>query len=453
MDNGKYLVHPVVDDERNMSYWDMFATWFGANANNGTWFIGGIIAACGLLNGFWALLISSAISYVFLSLIGQMGFETGFSTTTLARGTFGIRGSLIPSMVNLIMFMGWTAVNTFIAATSLSFIFHSFFGWPVFGQPGGSKGLIVGIVLMSVLHLLSIISGQKSVRIIERIGIILVILFVTWEAIVVFRHVSLKELANWVVPMKARMPFGAAIDILAAFNLAWVTSGADFTRFAKTKRISTSAPFWGALVGVISFAAMGLSTAISVALTSGAYDPNNSDPSTIANELGLGLIAMIVIVLTSMTANAVNLQAGGSALNNMFPKISLKKSLLITTIIAMIFTFIPLINGNFLTVFTKFLDYIGMFLGPIIAIMLVDYFCMNKKQYNLKNFTSTEGKFWYRNGINWIAFILWLVGIGLYFWLTNLEMIRKTTGATFIVMAVVGVLYYASGKLKNNKRG
>ncbi|MDD9138803.1 cytosine permease [Fructobacillus sp. CRL 2054] len=450
MDNQKhYRVRPIPAEERNLGKWDMFATWFGANANNGTWYIGGIIAACGMIGGLWALLIASILSYIFLSFISFMGYKTGLSTTTLSRATFGIRGSIIPSMINFIMFMGWTAVNTFIAATSLSFIFHSFFGWPVYGQAGGNKGLIVGILIMSALHIMSIISGQKSVRIIERIGILLVIFFVLWEGIVVFRHVSFNELVNWVVPAKDRMQFGAAIDILAAFNLAWVTSAADFSRFAKTKTVSTVSSFWGALVGVVAFAAMGLSTAISIALTTGIYKPDNSDPSTVANELGLGTIAMIVIVLTSMTANAVNLQAAGSALNNIFSKISLRNALLISTIIATIFTFIPVINGDFLADFTAFLDYIGMFLGPIIAIMIVDYFLLHKADYQRQNFEKSQGRFWFKGGYNFMVIALWVVGVLMYLYLSNVEFLKDTTGATFLVMVVIGVVYYALVKLTN----
>lgn len=97
----------------------------------------------------------------------------------------------------------------------------------------------------------------------------------------------------------------------------------------------------------MSFTIIGICTTISVALTSGTYDPNNSDPSIIANKLGLGLIAMVVIVLTSMTANAVNIQAGASALNNLVHKLSLNKALVVITLLSMILTFIPLLSGSF----------------------------------------------------------------------------------------------------------
>ncbi|MCK8616996.1 cytosine permease [Fructobacillus sp. M158] len=451
MDQERYRVQPVARKNRNLGPWDMFATWFGANANNGTWYIGGIIAACGLIAGLWSMLLASVLSYLFLSLVSYMGYQTGLSTTTLSRATFGIRGSLIPSIINFIMFMGWTAVNTFIAATSLSFLFHGFFGWPVYGQSGGNKGLILGILLMSVLHILSIIAGQKSVRIIERIGILLVIFFVLWEGIVVFSHTSIHTLSNWGVPVKDRMPFGAALDILAAFNLAWVTSAADFSRFAKGRAVSIIASFWGALVGVIAFASMGLGTAISIALATGLYNPNNSDPSTVANELGMGTVAMVVIVLTSMTSNAVNLQAAGSALNNMLSRLSLKKALLIATVIATLMTFIPLINGNFLSVFTAFLDYIGMFLGPIIAMMVVDFF-YRPKRYKQVNFEKKQGAFWYQHGFHWPVILLFVFGVLLNLFLSNAPFLRESIGATFPVMALIALLYFLFCFLSERKK-
>ncbi|AEV94394.1 cytosine permease [Pediococcus claussenii] len=449
---NKYQVESIPMESRHMTYWDMFATWIGANANNGTWFVGGIIAACGFWGGIKALIIASSISYVFLALVGYMGYKTGVTTMAISRASFGIRGSIVPSLVNLTQFVGWTAVNTFIAATSMSYILHTLFGWAVYGQPGGNLGLIVGILIMSGLHLISIISGQRSIQIIERIGIILVIIFVIWESIVVFRDVSFNQIANWKVPLHSQMKFGSAIDTLAAFNLAWVTAGADFTRFTNKARTSTTAPFIGANLGVFGFAFIGLSATISIALTSGVYDPNNSDPSTIANRLGLGIIAMLVIVLTSVTANAVNIQAAGSALNNMFSKITLKRALLIVTVLSTIVTFIPVFYGSFLSAFTAFLDYVGMVLGPIVSIMVVDFFLINKQKYYPAELGDSKGRYWFGGGIHWLAFILWVTGVILYLLLQKVSFIIDYTGATFVVMIVIGVIYYTAmclGKKEN----
>ncbi|WP_429971881.1 purine-cytosine permease family protein [Fructilactobacillus sp. Tb1] len=448
LNNNKYAFKVIPDNEQNMTYWDMFATWFGANANNGTWFIGGVVAACGLIGGLSATVIGGVIAYIFLAMMAYVGYKTRTSNTVLSRGAFGIRGSIIPSIINLTLFLGWTAVNTFIAAMSLTFIFHTLFGWALFGQPGGNLGIIVGILVMSILHVLSIIAGQRSVQLVERIGVVLVIIFVVLETFVVFKDISFTQIAHYHVPAKQRMPFGVAIDTIAAFGLGWVVGGADFSRFTSKKRNAISGSFWGAFLGLFSFAMIGLCTTLSVALTSG-YNANNSDPSVIANKLGLGFIAMLVIVLTSMTANAVNIQAGASALSNMIHKLNLNKSLVIITLLSMALTFVPVISGSFLDSFISFLDYTGMLLGPIIAIMLVDYFLVNQENYNPIALSDRNGKLWYQGGFNLVAVGTLILGVIIYLILKSFAVIETTIGATFITMAISAVIYYFGSKLFN----
>ncbi|MDO4855866.1 MAG: cytosine permease [Limosilactobacillus gorillae] len=433
---------------RHTNWWDMFATWVGANANNGTWFVGGVLAACGFAVAMKVLVISSALSYVFLSLVGYMGYKTGLSTMTLSRASFGERGSYLPSLVNITQFIGWTAVNTFIAAQSVGLIFTQLWGWPSFGKSGGWKGLVVGIVVMSVLHILSISAGSRSIQLIERLGIILVLVFVVWESVAVFKTVSLAEIAHWSVPAKQRMATGAAVDYVAAFNLAWVTAGADFTRFTASRMNSIISPFVGAMVGVLWFAFIGLISTISIAIISGVYNANNSDPSTIAAKLGLGIVALLVIILTSMTANAVNLLGAGSALSNIFPKISLKSALWLVVSLATIVTFIPMFVGSFLDTFESFLDYVAMVLGPTIAIICTDFYWKAKRHYQVAELGQVNGRYWYRRGVNPAAIITFIVGVVIFLTFRNQEFFVNSIGITFVDMLVSGLLYMGLSKLQ-----
>lgn len=428
--------------KRRTTSWDMFATWVGANANNGTWYIGGVMAACGFLTATKILVLSSAIAYVCLALVGYIGFKIGVSTMGVARASFGLRGSFLPSIINFTQFIGWTAVNTFIAATSVSYLLHDLLGWPLWGQDGGLKGMLCGIVVMSVLHIISIASGSRSVQLIERLGIILVFVFVIWESIIVFQHVSFEQIIHWQVPTKLKLSSGNAFDTVAAFNLAWVTAAADFSRFARKKSAATTTSFAGALVGVLWFAMIGLISTISIAVSSGNYDPNNSDPSSIASRLGLGVLALLVIILTSMTANAVNLMAAGSALANIFAKLKLKYALWIVAGLATLVTFIPMILGSFLAAFTAFLDYIGMVLGPIISIIIVDYFFCAKQNYRVTDLTIPMGKYWYTKGVNWVAVLIWIIGAGVFFLLQQVSFLQSTIGATYPDMLLSGFLYW-----------
>ncbi|MCW4399015.1 cytosine permease [Lentilactobacillus parabuchneri] len=440
-------VESIPKEHRHQSYWDMFATWVGANANNGTWYVGGVIAACGFVTASTTLIIVGVITYFLLALSGYMGYKTGLPAMALTRASFGLKGSFLPSVINIVQFIGWAAVNTFIAATSISYILHDVLGWPVYGKPGGFKGLVSGIIVMSILHLLSISMGEKSVRIIERIGIILVFILVIWESIVVFQNVSLSEIVSWHAPAALKMTPGQAVDVLAAFNLAWVTAASDFTRFSKKRASSTWAPFFGANLGLIWFAMIGIISTIATAITLNHFDANNSDPSTIASKLGLGVLAMLVIIITSTTANAVNLMSAGSALTNMTKRLSLTVSIVSVTIVAVFVTFIPIFYSTFLNVFTAFLDGIGMFLGPEIAIFLTDFYVVAKRKYRVEHFASRTGKYWYTGGINWIAIGSWLIAVIAYGYIKQVPVLANSVGATFISMMIAAVIYYVVSRL------
>ncbi|MFT9388178.1 MULTISPECIES: cytosine permease [Leuconostoc] len=422
-----------------MGFWDQLATWIGANANNGTWYMGGVLAALGFAGALGVILISGPLAYVFLALVGYMGYRVRASTMNLMRPAFGLRGSIGPSLINVIQFMGWAAVNTYIAAISVSYLLSQLFG-PAHFKPGGLAGMLIGVGVMGVLHLISISLGQRSIRLIERIGMILVILLVVWETIVVLQEVPLSKIMAWQAPQAARLPFGKAIDVFAAFNLAWVTAGADFTRFASKKSAATTAPFIGATLGLYWFAIVGALTTIAAAVWTHVFDPNSSDPSTVAAKLGLGILALVVIMLTSTTANAVNLMAAGSALNNIVPKLKLTPSLWLVTILATLMSFIPFIVGGFIETFIWFLDLIGMVLGPEIAILLADFFIVQKQNYDRTAFN--QGRtYWYTSGFNLRAYLVWGLSMGCYFVLQQVPIIVATVGSNWLTMIFAAVVY------------
>jgi nucleobase:cation symporter-1, NCS1 family len=433
---------------RSLSFWDMMATWVGANANNGTWFVGGVVAGTAFAGSIIVTLVANPIAYFIMALIGYIGYKVGTSTMALTRPSFGIRGSYLPSLLNTTQFIGWTAVNTFIAAISVSFLCKDIFGWPSFGETGGYKGMILGIIIMSVLHMLSIALGHRSVKIIERVGVILIFIFGIWETVVVLQNVPLREIMHWQPPVELKMPIGSAMDVMAAFSLAWVTAIAEFTRYGKNKSTATVAPMIGANVGLFWFAFVGIIATIGTAITTGTYDPNNSDPSTIASKLGLGWLAMIVIMLTSTTANAVNLMAAGISLTNVTKKISPMLSLWIVTIVSILLTFIPLFLSSFLHSFIAFLDYIGMVFGPMLGIMITDFFFIRKRSYDSEAMEIKEGKYWYKNGFNWIAVTVWIIGVVLFLSVHKLPLFTSYIGAAYPTIVFSGILYYVLTKLK-----
>jgi NCS1 family nucleobase:cation symporter-1 len=54
----------------------------------------------------------------------------------------------------------------------------------------------------------------------------------------------------------------------------------------------------------------------------------------------------------------------------------------------------------------------SIFLSAIIGILIVDYYILRKRSLILHGLYSSQGNYWYTNGINWIAIIALAVGIG-----------------------------------------
>jgi NCS1 family nucleobase:cation symporter-1 len=439
-------IEPVPQQDRNLNSWDMFATWVGANANNGTWYVGGVVAATAFLPSLYVTVMANPVAYVVLALIGFIGFRVGVSTMALTRPAFGVKGSILPSILNTTQFIGWTAVNTFIAAISISFICKEWLGWPALGEPGGNTTMLIGIVVMSALHLISIATGHHSVKIVERIGVALVIVLAIWESIVVFQNVSLSQIIAWRPPADKVMPVGSAMDIMAAFSLGWVPAIAEFTRYCKTKTSATWVPMIGANIGLFWFALVGIVVTIGAAITTGTYDPNNSDPSTIVSKLGLGIVAFLVIIITSTTANAINLMAAGISLTNITPKIKALPALWAVTAVAAVVTAVPLYIGGFLHSFILFLDYIGMVFGPVFAIVIVDYYLISKQKYDSAALAAVSGKYWFKDGFNWTALIVWAIGAISFLVLREQPFFANSIGATYPVMVISGVLYYFASR-------
>lgn len=446
-------IEPVPQKDRNLNSLDMFATWIGANANNGTWYVGGVVAATSFLPALYVTALANPIAYVVMALIGFIGFRVGVSTMALTRPAFGVKGSMLPTLLNTTQFIGWTAVNTFIAAISISFICKELFGWPALGEPGGNTTMLISIVVMSILHLISIATGHHSVKVVERIGVGLVILLAIWETVVVFQQVTLSQIMAWRPPADKVMPFGSAMDIMAAFSLGWVPAIAEFTRYCKTKTASTWVPMLGANIGLFWFSIVGLVVTIGAAVATGTYDPNNSDPSTLVNKLGLGMVAFLVIIITSTTANAINLMAAGISLTNISPKIKAIPALWGVTFVAAVVTAIPLYLGSFLHSFILFLDYIGMVFGPIFGIIIVDYYLIAKGHYDPAEMDTVDGKYWFSGGFHWTALFIWGIGVVTFLALREHPLFTDSIGATYPVMVLTAILYYAASRMLACKQG
>ena len=436
-----YATDEVPLSQRNIGFIDMIAIWVGANSNNASWYVGGTVAGAAFVGAITVTLIANPIAYLILALVGYMGYKVGTSTMALTRPAFGIKGSALPTVLNTVVFLGWAVVNTFIAVISMSFIFSDLFGWPAYGEPGSAGPMIVGIIFMSALNLAAVSLGRNSIKVVERLGMALVLILGVWITVVVLKQHSMAEIIAWKPPADLKMPTGVAIDIMAAFSLAWVLGIAEFTRYTRSVKTATVAPLIGALVALAWFAFVGIISTIGAALSTGVYDPNNSDPSSLVTNLGLGWIALVLIIVACVTTNVVNLMAAGISVTNVTRKVKPLHSIWLVTVIAGVLMLIPLYMSSFLDTFMIFLEYIGMVLSALLGILVADYFFVQKKRYDVKQFDLVGGRYWYSKGVNLKAIAVWVIGVFFYLGIRNMDIFMSTTGAVYPTIVVTALLY------------
>lgn len=427
---------------------EMMSTWICANANPTTWYMGTIMGALGLSGVVITSLIGNPIVYFILALVGFMGYKIASTNMGLCRVPFGIKGSKLPSILNALQFVGWCGVNTYIAATALSTIISYFTGGDIYSP----SNIIISVSLIMLVSTVTAVYGAKYISKAQIIAVACLVALSLWISYKVFTLVSFAALWDWSLADNPKntswsLTIGGGLDIVLANGFAWVMCIADYTRYTNSKRAATIWPMFGAAFGMLWFLIVGAVGAIAVAILNGGFfNPYAADLAYITNTLGMGMVANILIVISTVAVNMINIYSGGFSTANISEKLPAKFLMIIVGILAAFIGLSPLILGSFLDTFQAFLIFLGAFFPACIAIMLVDFYLLRKQVYDITKFNDKSGPYWYSKGINPIAIVSWFIGAGSYFVAPNLPFVSSTIGSVFFSFLVTAIVYYFIGK-------
>lgn len=437
---------------RHIGFIDMMLSWGGANMQPSAWTMGGSLICVGLIGGFAVVLSSTLLAYLTLGAIGYMAYKIGTTTMGLTRFSLGVNGSKIVTVANIINLCGWTAVSNFMAAITFSYIFQMFFGWPAYGEPGSAGPMILGCVLNGVLSFLAVyIGGSKSVKIFERIMMVVLLILSIVVSIVVIREVSWAQITAWQLPEGAAIPFGTGFDTMLTFSMVFTTVVGEFTRYTKNKASAAVAPGVGGFTAVVWFSAIGMLGIVTAAIRTGTFDLNNANPSSMIMGLGLGLIALIVVLFSTVTTNMIDLYAGSLNIMNLFPKVKFRTSALVTGFITVVVSWVPVFVGTFLGAFYSFMDVLGAIFPPMLMVMIVDFFVIRRQKYDMADISKVNGKYWYKGGFNLYAIVSWLLGTALFIVLRSISFGASTIGCVVPSCIFTCIVYFIASKIAISK--
>src|SRR4051794_16724559 len=122
-------IEPVPRSERVLGTWDSFVLWADLGVSFLVMVVGMfLVPGLGLGQALLAILIGAVIGNVLLGLSAIVGSDNGAPTMVLLRAPLGVRGSYLPTVLNVIQLVGWAALEVIVMAQALDVLLGRLFG-------------------------------------------------------------------------------------------------------------------------------------------------------------------------------------------------------------------------------------------------------------------------------------------------------------------------------------
>ena len=384
-------------EERRTSVFENGLIWFGAAVSIAEILTGTYFAPLGFTKGLLAILIGHVIGCAMLFFAGLIGGKVRKSAMETAKMSFGSKGALLFSVLNIIQLVGWTAIMIYDGALAVNGIFDI--------------GNWIWCIVIGALIVLWIMIGIKNLGKVNTVAMGALFVLTIILSFVIFGKGSALNISG------EGMTFGAAVELSVAMPLSWLPLISDYTREAKkpVKATAVSAITYGVVSCWMYIIGMGA-----------AIFTGESDIAQIMVKAGLGIAGLLIIVFSTVTTTFLDAYSAGISSESLSVKINGKWVAVAVTIIGTVGAiFLPLAD------ITDFLYFIGSVFAPMIAIQIADFFI-------LKQNTGTSA-FNIRN------LMIWFVGFVVYRLLMRVDII---VGNTLPDMLITIALCVAVSKMR-----
>lgn len=358
--SGDYVTSSVPMEERKSAA-NIFATVAGWIICLSTMLTGGTLAmGLDFRSAIIATVVGMAILTVISAPLAALGGKFGVSTTMITRPVFGMAGSkLFGLIVAFLNGIGWFAFQAAFFALTMQQLFpNSFF-----------SNLMVGSIVGGFFMTLTALYGYKGIAILSFLAVPLIIILSA------FGGIAAVETGGGITALLGAAATGTPISVSSA--IAIVVGNAvlgslilsDISRYAKNARVGAVSASMGYLVGGVFTIICGLAMAYVANVPGVGSTPNL--PHVMVT-LGLGMGAMIILVMAQWTTNTANLYSASLGIGsfiNVPQKVTVAAMGVIGTLLAVF---------NVYEIFVPFLVALGTALPPVGGVMLADYYVLHK---------------------------------------------------------------------------
>ena len=350
-----------------------------------------------------AVILGNILLCIYTGLLACIAGDTGLSTHLLARYSFGEKGSYLLSGLVSITQVGWFGVGVAMFAIPVS---------KVTGINLWTLIIVSGLLMTATAYF-----GMKSLTILSMIAV---------PAIAILGSVSAGKAIGDVggisgllaIKPSGTMTMSAALAAVVGTFISGGTLTPDFTRFSKDRKTAMSTTVIAFLVGnslMLAFGAIG------------SMVTGQSDISEVMFTQGLIIPAIIILGLNIWTTNDNALYGSGLG----FANITKQPKSRMVIINGVVGTFLSMIlYNNFMT----WLNILNSFIPATGAVIIADYFIINKGKYT--DFKTTKFK-----SVNISAIIAWVAGVIGAYTIPGITPVNSvlTTVVTYVVLTKLTV--------------
>ena len=419
---------------------------------------------------FFGTIIGSVLVYFFTNLIGKPSQKFGLPFSVLLRSSLGFRGAkffaLIRSSVGIFMF----GIQTYFLSKAIGYLIriliftidNSLLDQEIF------LTFLLGLNIIDWISFTLVIIFQASMfsvgmqfnkKLINISAItvytgMIIFFFVVFLADIKITSKAFLEILNLknFLDINNLVPLLTVAGTIFAYFSIIIISFGDFSRYVKDEKNLKKGNL-SLILNLILFSFF----AVFIVIGSDAFlnlkfedlDRIFTNPTDIIGKfdnLQITVVVLFFIIIASISTNLVaNFIPSQYSLINLMPsKLSLKSASYIISIIGFI------IGAFWLTLLSQigilsFIDTFGSFFGPLLGVIVIDYYLIKKSSLSNKDLYSAESEsvYYYSNG--WHIKALYSVILGFIFsastiWNINLMFLQSY--AWIIGAFVSSVVYY-----------
>jgi len=399
--------------------WSISMVLLGFTFFTGTMWAGSLLGpAFKFTELMWIIFVGNLLLGLYVSGLGYIAYQTGLSTTLLARYSFGDYGSRLVDFIFLFTQLGWAGWGVAMVAI-------------VFGELVGinfAASFIILCIIFGIGFSITAYIGYKGLEVLSTYAVPAMTLLIFLSIFIATKDAGgLSQLLN-IEPTKT-MSWGAAITVVFGTYVSGGTQSTNWSRWSKTAKIAVLASMFAFFIGNGLMIVGGSFGAL-------VYQENDMVRNLATQGLLFwGIILLLANIWTSQDNTYYNFSVAACT---MFRNPNRKLFVLVGAVVAVIIAIFGAYNW-----LEPYLIFAGTFIPPIGGILYADFFIKHKRK--VPNIDNTEFKKY-----NYTGLLTYFIACFIAYFSPGVPPVNGVIAAV-VVYPIIDFVFRKAGYPQDNK--